>query len=1078
MPLSPILQMNPLPPLAQQSLPSLPENHSIGASSNNGEVLVNGLPITPHNLNLGSNSPISSSRIIPAKQQKHSGGGSNNKKYRCCYCDRAFSRSEHRTRHERSHTKERPFHCPKCPSTFVRRDLLLRHDRTVHAPKTKGGPEEKKLNDGSSSSSSGSTSSSGPTLPSLDMLGGPLSLSTLANAATTSNTDSLNIQSTAGVGSDSSRSGILGGDGDDLNAAMLMTELQRSYSKEQKSPVVAKKQQQQQHQPHSQQQTDSQQHPQSQPPNEIKTQQIQQFSSQQGLQQQQQQPPQQETRIHKQETKEPPLLSSQLQSDDKFVNTNGGATTTRRSPLSPPLFAGILNSSSDSNSSNNVSTNGNHSSDSQLMSHQQQPHNLSFHQFDFFDRSKQSNEQQANVNSNNNNNNHGGMYLPPFQFRKDSTFSTNSNISTDAHSQFSATGSHHSSITDATPPHPIPSTSSIPQFKSESYFSHLLKFFNDNDTLMKGQQLLHTAPTKLQVNRYLSSYFNFFHPFLPFLHMASFDPHAMAPALVFSVCSIGAALCNEINMATSLHATSKMIVSSIQQLSKDFPNAHNASPIWATQATILNVVYASWSGDPRGLEYISSCRSHLVEVVTNGVYDFSMRDLRGRQPTWQQWQQDEQAKRAFFAVYLVFGSLTAIFNYPSAIDNSRIPAKLQLPCSEVLWSTAFESESDWMFHYVNESNSMPTPLFCDSYQNYLLDNTNGNANGRVISPLGLKILITALLLDVTGATSPNNPFYTMKPRLIAGLKNWEIIGRDSHPGQGQLVSQMALNSPLFNLTAPMLDLNGKKSILISRVKTQQHPLIVSGHIISLVSQIRLLIDLTSVQEVIRYHVPHDICHASLHTLGILTNTGRLKSHEMTCLITQCFDIFQLPSMLGLRLLKSMLSNPLIAAAADSLLCGFEISLVVIMWCHRVEQDMMNVVDSPDPDELTVYEAIERLCNDCGLEKVQGQLAPTLAVYAADILEGIECWGLANVLSLSLRSFGYSLFPSTGQGVQNQTTARGANNMANGNSNTNNLRRMMSTSSTPISTSNLAINQRRLSTAYSHRETPILPPPTT
>lgn len=59
------------------------------------------------------------------------------KQYHCCYCNRAFSRSEHRSRHERSHTKERPFHCEKCPSTFVRRDLLLRHDRTVHAKHAK-----------------------------------------------------------------------------------------------------------------------------------------------------------------------------------------------------------------------------------------------------------------------------------------------------------------------------------------------------------------------------------------------------------------------------------------------------------------------------------------------------------------------------------------------------------------------------------------------------------------------------------------------------------------------------------------------------------------------------------------------------------------------------------------------------------------------------------------------------------------------------------------------------------------------------------------------------------------------------
>lgn len=50
----------------------------------------------------------------------------------CDVCTRAFSRQEHLTRHQRSHTNERPYECGICDRNFTRRDLLLRHALKVH----------------------------------------------------------------------------------------------------------------------------------------------------------------------------------------------------------------------------------------------------------------------------------------------------------------------------------------------------------------------------------------------------------------------------------------------------------------------------------------------------------------------------------------------------------------------------------------------------------------------------------------------------------------------------------------------------------------------------------------------------------------------------------------------------------------------------------------------------------------------------------------------------------------------------------------------------------------------------------
>jgi hypothetical protein len=205
---------------------------------------------------------------------------------------------------------------------------------------------------------------------------------------------------------------------------------------------------------------------------------------------------------------------------------------------------------------------------------------------------------------------------------------------------------------------------------------------------------------------------------------------------------------------------------------------------------------------------------------------------------------------------------------------------------------------------------------------------------------------------------------------------------------------------------------------------------------SLLSQVRLLVDLTQVQETIRYHVPHDICSAAINNLSVLSSNGALRGNsQLTQTMAKIFDIYRLPCLLGLRLMKSMLSSPLLTAAVESLLCAFELTLALVMWCHQIEQDIHSnttsnntntnknsasttsgnaspLMEGLEEDEAILYGLIERTMFDCGIEKIQGRISPSLAIFVAELYEAIECWGLANVLSLSLRSFGYHLFPNS------------------------------------------------------------------
>jgi len=46
-------------------------------------------------------------------------------RFPCAYCTKVFKRGEHRTRHERSHTHEKPFACSYCHKKYARKQVAL-----------------------------------------------------------------------------------------------------------------------------------------------------------------------------------------------------------------------------------------------------------------------------------------------------------------------------------------------------------------------------------------------------------------------------------------------------------------------------------------------------------------------------------------------------------------------------------------------------------------------------------------------------------------------------------------------------------------------------------------------------------------------------------------------------------------------------------------------------------------------------------------------------------------------------------------------------------------------------------------
>ena len=152
-----------------------------------------------------------------------------------------------------------------------------------------------------------------------------------------------------------------------------------------------------------------------------------------------------------------------------------------------------------------------------------------------------------------------------------------------------------------------------PQVQSEEDYTAILELIKryDLEGLLRAPFNL---PGRADTNTFLEEYFNHFHHHLPFLHPESFSPNEVSPALLLAVLSIGALYSFKQEQAYTLHIGSKVLVNQFLQNKENFSS--RKCPLWTMQATLLNMIFASWSGDPKGLEWACSIKSLLANVRT------------------------------------------------------------------------------------------------------------------------------------------------------------------------------------------------------------------------------------------------------------------------------------------------------------------------------------------------------------------------------------------------------------------------------------------------------------------------------
>ncbi|PGH02017.1 hypothetical protein AJ79_07755 [Helicocarpus griseus UAMH5409] len=461
-------------------------------------------------------------------------------------------------------------------------------------------------------------------------------------------------------------------------------------------------------------------------------------------------------------------------------------------------------------------------------------------------------------------------------------------------------------------------------------------------------------PSTAALNRYLTTYFNLYHHHLPFLHQESFAPSTVSIPLLLAVLSIGALYTFEREHAFMLHIGSKVLVNQFLQHKENFDS--RKCPLWAMQSTLLNMIFESWSGDPKGLEWTCSIKSLLANMVAGNRYQLKLRiDAReGAQPTRQEWIEDEGCRRTYYAVYIFFGMLTLTFNHTPAISFDEIES-LELPSSESMWNLEISNEDAWR----RSLGSSPVVTVREAHDSLF------RGESLRYSAFATRVMINALFLQVW---SHKRSFQALQDvvtefKLRLAIEAWE-------------------NS---------LELCEPETIVVPLSTPQKsHPLIFNSMAVYRNTRARLEVDLKSIQEALRYHSSYEVAAAMT-----VAREKVKRSQEMNKVIQQCFECIEIAAIQGINwVAKTSATN----WSVEHPLCGLDMMVILSLWLYRLEHDEEQATEA----EMAIYNKVRNLFDDDAVDAYGSNLSSTVARVWGNILDGVVVWGITKLMGESFK----------------------------------------------------------------------------
>lgn len=317
----------------------------------------------------------------------------------------------------------------------------------------------------------------------------------------------------------------------------------------------------------------------------------------------------------------------------------------------------------------------------------------------------------------------------------------------------------------------------------------------------------------------------------------------------------------------------------------------------------------------------------------------------GAQPSHEEWIEDEGCRRSYYSCYVFFGMLTLTYNHEPAIGFSELEM-LELPSSESLWTMEASDEDAW-----REALGASTVITLKEAYDKLIQ-------GEVArySAFGTRVMINALFLHVwLHKRSPNAlQDIVTEYKMRVALDQWQ----------------------------KSLELCEPETVIVNLPSTPQqgHPLIFNAMAMYRNTRARLLVDLKSVQEALRYHDSFEVAAAMTNARDKIQ-----RSQEMIKVIQECFDCIQIPAKTGVRWVARTSAT---SWSIEHPLCGLDLIVILSLWLWRLEHD-----DEPaTEEESAMYTRLRGLFDDDSAEYYGTKLSSTVARIWGSMIDEVVVWG--------------------------------------------------------------------------------------